>query len=66
MAGANKRKPNPEFERQQFINFFEELSWLLETNKDVNFKRHPSSYGSIEISPCMEQSLAELQIMPMI
>ena len=24
-------------------------------------KRHPSSYGSIEISPCMEQSLAELQ-----
>ena len=39
MAGSNKRKPNPEFERQQFINFFEELSWLLETNKEINFKK---------------------------
>ena len=32
----NKKKNNLEFERQQFINFFEELSWLLETNKDIN------------------------------
>lgn len=39
MASDNKRRPNPEFERQQFINFFEELSWLLESNKDINFKK---------------------------
>ena len=39
MAGANKRKSNPEYERQQFINFFEELSWLLESHKDLNFKK---------------------------
>ena len=39
MTGANKRKSNPEYERQQFINFFEELSWLLESNKDLNFKK---------------------------
>ena len=39
MAGENKRKNSPEYERQQFINFFEELSWFLESNKDVNFKK---------------------------
>ena len=38
MATDNKRKANSDFERQQFINFFEELSWLLDANKDVNFK----------------------------
>lgn len=41
MAGTNKRKSNPEYERQQFINFFEELSWLLESNKNLNFKNAP-------------------------
>ena len=39
MMTENKKKNNLEFERQQFINFFEELSWLLETNKDINFNR---------------------------
>lgn len=39
MAGESKQKTTPEFERQQFINFFEELSWLLDTNKDLNFKK---------------------------
>ncbi len=38
MANETKRKVSPEFERQQFINFFEELSWLLESNKDISFK----------------------------
>ena len=34
----DKRKSNSDFERQQFINFFEELSWLLDANKEINFK----------------------------
>lgn len=38
MANDNKKKNNPEYERQQFINFFEELSWLLDANKGMNFK----------------------------
>ena len=39
MAGENKQKTSSEFERQQFINFFEELCWLLGSNKDINFKK---------------------------
>ena len=39
MAGENKQKASSEFERQQFINFFEELCWLLGSNKDINFKK---------------------------
>ncbi len=38
MAVGNKRKLNPDFEFQQFVNFFEELSWLLDANKSLNFK----------------------------
>lgn len=38
MANSNKRKSNYDFEVQQFINFFEELSWLLDSNKELNFK----------------------------
>lgn len=38
MAGDNKRKMNYDYESQQFINFFEDLSWLLDSNKDLNFK----------------------------
>ena len=41
MANENRRKNNPDFEIQQFINFFEELSWLLDSNKDINFKNAP-------------------------
>lgn len=40
MNGESKKKPNPEFDRLQFINFIEELGWLLETHKDINFKRN--------------------------
>lgn len=39
MAGENKQKASPEFEQQQLINFFENLCWLLETNKEINFKK---------------------------
>lgn len=39
MAAENKQKASSEFERQQFINFFEELCWLLGSNKDINFKK---------------------------
>lgn len=38
MANENKRKQNIEFERQQLFNFFEELCWLLDSNKELNFK----------------------------
>lgn len=38
MANKNKRKTSSELEFQQFINFFEELSWLLDANKTLNFK----------------------------
>lgn len=38
MANSNKRKSKYDFEVQQFINFFEELSWLLDSNKELNFK----------------------------
>lgn len=38
MAGGSKRKSNFDYEVQQFINFFEELSWLLDSNKEINFK----------------------------
>lgn len=38
MANSNKRRSNYDFEVQQFINFFEELSWLLDSNKELNFK----------------------------
>lgn len=44
MASENKRKSNnSEFERQQLINFFEELSWLIDSKKDINF-RNASKY----------------------
>lgn len=38
MANDNKRKSSVDYESQQFINFFEELSWLLDSNKELNFK----------------------------
>ncbi|HMM31772.1 MAG TPA: hypothetical protein PKB13_08340 [Clostridia bacterium] len=38
MANDNRRKMNSEHERQQFLNFFEELSWLLDSKKEINFK----------------------------
>lgn len=38
MASDNKKKDNLEYERQQFLNFFEELCWLLDSNKEINFK----------------------------
>ena len=34
----DKRRSNSELERQQIINFFEELSWLLDANKDINYR----------------------------
>ena len=38
MNNDNKRKMSAEYEAQQLINFFEELSWLLDSNKELNFK----------------------------
>ncbi len=38
MATDNKRRNSSEYESQQLINFFEELSWLLDSNKNLNFK----------------------------
>lgn len=38
MASGSRRKSNFDYEVQQFINFFEELSWLLDSNKELNFK----------------------------
>ena len=39
MGGESKQKASSEVERQQLVNFFEELCWLLESNKDINFKK---------------------------
>ncbi len=38
MANDSKKKLSPENERLQFFNFFEELCWLLDSNKDINLK----------------------------
>lgn len=38
MANDSKRKTNLDYENQQFINFFEELSWLIDSNRELNFK----------------------------
>lgn len=38
MINENKKKPSPETERNQFFNFLEELCWLIDENKDINFK----------------------------
>lgn len=38
MANDNKKKNSLEYERQQFFNFFEEMCWLLDSNKEINFK----------------------------
>lgn len=38
MAKDNKKKSNPNFESQQFLNFLEEFCWLLDSNKEINFK----------------------------
>ena len=43
MTSVSKRRNSSDFERQQFFNFIEELFWLLESNKDINFK-HASRY----------------------
>lgn len=38
MTSESRRKNSPDFDRQQFFNFFEEFCWLLGSNKDINFK----------------------------
>lgn len=38
MVNDSKRKLSLDHENQQFINFFEELSWLIDSNRDLNFK----------------------------
>ena len=38
MSNESKKKVSPEFERQQISNFFEELCWLMDSNKEINFK----------------------------
>lgn len=37
MGEEKKKKGSVEIEQQQFINFFEELCWLLDSNKNINF-----------------------------
>ena len=39
MSVERKRKNNLEIEQQQLINFFEELCWLLDSNKNINFNK---------------------------
>ena len=34
----SKKKINTENERQKFFNFIEDLSWFLDSHKDINFK----------------------------
>lgn len=38
MPNDNKRKQYFDGERKQALNFFEELCWLLDSNKEINFK----------------------------
>lgn len=37
MGIERKKKSSTEIEQQQIINFFEELCWLLDSNKNINF-----------------------------
>lgn len=37
MGVERKQKGSTELEQQQLINFFEELCWLLDSNKNINF-----------------------------
>ena len=37
MGVERKKKSSAEIEQQQIINFFEELCWLLDSNKNINF-----------------------------
>ncbi len=38
MTIDDRKKNTLEYENQRFINFFEEMCWLLDSNKDINFK----------------------------
>lgn len=38
MGNDAKRKSNLDYESQQLINFFEELCWLIDSNKELSFK----------------------------
>ncbi len=38
MSGDNKRRNNSEYDIIKLINFFEELGWLIDSNKELNFK----------------------------
>jgi len=36
--GNSVKRANSEYERQKYLNFIEELSWLIDSNKDINLK----------------------------
>lgn len=63
MANENKRKTNSEFEFKQFLNFFEELCWLLDSNKEINYKnisKNLNEYRNIIIH-CTKNEFNALQ-----
>ena len=50
MSVERKRKNNLEIEQQQLINFFEELCWLLDSNKNINFNNASKNLKTIRNS----------------
>ncbi len=38
MSNDNKKKLASEYEKKQIFNFFEDLCWIFDANKDINFK----------------------------
>lgn len=47
MSVERKKKNTTEIEQQQIINFFEELCWLLDSNKNINFNNASKNLKTI-------------------
>ena len=39
MTGGNRKKVHSDHEQHRLFNFIEEICWLLDSNKDINFKK---------------------------
>ena len=80
MGVERKKKHSTEIEQQQIINFFEELCWLLDSNKNINFSNasknldiirnnivHGTAFGNTDITSLigvLPSLLKDLEIFP--
>ena len=80
MGVERKKKSSTEIEQQQIINFFEELCWLLDSNKNINFSNasknlniirnnivHGTTFGNTDITSLigvLPSLLKDLEIFP--